>query len=52
MADCARVDFSMGYEEWSVSTNWIYRDVYPAIAGQAQAGSSTSGIIKSLQPEI
>lgn len=51
-ADCARVDFSMAYDSWDVSTNWIYRDQYPAIAGLAQAGESTSGIIKSLQPEI
>lgn len=52
VADCARIDFSMPYDSWDVQTNWLYRDMYPAIAGQAQAGSSTSGIIKSLQPEI
>lgn len=51
-ADCARVDFDIPYDSWDVTTNWIYRDRYPAIAGLAQAGESTSGIAHSLQPGI
>jgi hypothetical protein len=51
-ADCARVEWTMDYDSWDIDTNWIYRDQHPAIAGLAEAGESTAGVIHSLQPEI
>lgn len=51
-ADCARVGFSLAYEGDDILLNWINKDVYSAIAGLAQAGTSTSGIYKSLKPEF
>jgi hypothetical protein len=49
VADCARVGFSMAYEQDEILLNWINKDQHPAIAGLAQAGTSTAGIYKSLQ---
>lgn len=51
-ADCARVEWTMAYDTLDVDTDWIYRDLSPAIAGEAEAGETTAGIIHSLQPEI
>jgi hypothetical protein len=51
-ADCARVEY-LPVQVWdSGSINWIYKDLYPAIAGLALAGESTSGVIHSLRPGV
>lgn len=49
-ADCARVEYTPTNTWDDLSVNWIYKDVYPAQAGLALAGESTSGVIHSLQP--
>ncbi len=51
-ADCARVEFDVPYDAYDSQTNYIYKDAYPAIAGLALAGVSTSGVIHSLQPGV
>ncbi len=52
-ADCARVGLeNLPYETFDTESLWIYRDVYPAIAGIALAGYSRCGVGLSLNPEL
>ncbi len=51
-ADCARVEYTPSQSIDDEGLNWIYKDLYPAQAGLALAGESTSGVIHSLRPGV